>query len=109
MGSEFLALVASYFLCSEAAKVQMLEQNEIAECSAIYTEVKLSFVPDVDLALYLQMDVDARVAINGQGYGGYVDWRKENPELVADMEADARLKLGISRNWNLFLNTKNLV
>lgn len=35
MTSEILALIASYFLCSESAEMRMLDRSEIEACTAI--------------------------------------------------------------------------
>ena len=101
MGPEALALIASYFLCSEAAKVQLLEPHEIDACTITYTEVKLSFVEGSDYSAFQRMDAEDRALVNQRGYLGYVDWREANPELVEEMEAEARRKLEIDQGWYL--------
>ncbi len=93
MTAEALALIASYFLCSEAAEVQVLSRSEVETCASIYTEVKLGFLPNVDLAAYQSMSAVERAEVNQLGYAAYIDWRAENPDLVAEMEASARDQL----------------
>ena len=93
MTAEALALIASYFLCSEAAEVRVLSRSEVDACSSIYTEVKLGFLPDVDLAAYQSMSAAERADVNRRGYAAYVVWRTENADLVAEMENDARDQL----------------
>ncbi len=93
MTAEALALIASYFLCSEAAEVRVLSRAEVDTCTSIYTEVKLGFLPDVDLAVYQSMSATERAAVNRRGYAAFVAWRAENADLVAEMEANAREQL----------------
>lgn len=85
-------------MCSEAAEVRMLDRGEVATCTAIYTEVKLEFVPHVDIADYRRMSATERAAVNIEGYAAYLAWRSANPELVADMEADARVQLAVTNS-----------
>ncbi|WP_107497946.1 hypothetical protein [Thalassobius sp. I31.1] len=93
MTTEFLALIALYFTCSETAEVRMLDRGEVEACTAAYTEVKLGFLPDVDMATYETMTSVERAEANQAGYAGYVAWRVANPELVEEMEAEAGRKL----------------
>ncbi len=93
MTAEALALIASYFLCSEAAEVRVLDRSEVEACTTIYTEVKLGFLPDVNMAAYQSMNAVERAEVNQRGYAAYVLWRAENPDLVAEMEARAREQL----------------
>lgn len=90
MTAEALALIAAYFLCSEAAEVRVLPADEAAECVQIYTDVKLSFVEDVDRDDYDALSASERVEVNRKGYAGYVAWRAENPALVDQLEQDAQ-------------------
>ena len=93
MNPETLALIAYYFLCSEAADVRVLDRTEIETCTTIYTEVKLGFLPDVDMAAYQSMSAVERADVNQRGYAAYVAWRSDNAALVEEMEANARDQL----------------
>lgn len=93
MTPEALALIATYLMCSEAAEVRVLDRTEIETCTTIYMDVKLGFVPEVSADEYNQMSAVERANVNQQGYAGYVAWRTSNPDLVAEMEADARRRL----------------
>ena len=93
MTPEALALITAYLMCSEAAEVRVLDRTEVETCTSIYMDVKLGFVPDVDANEYQLMSAVKRADVNQQGYAGYVAWRASNPDLVAEMEADARLRL----------------
>ena len=90
MTAETLALIAAYFLCSEAAEVRVLPPAEAAACVDIYTDVKLSFVDGVDGDGYEGLSTTERAEVSRIGYAGYVAWRVQNPALVAQMERDAR-------------------
>ena len=96
MTAETLALIASYFLCGEAAETRLLDRAEIETCTSTYTAVKLSFLPDVDPADYAAMTAAERAEVNQRGYAAYVAWRAANPTLVSEMEADARHQLSTS-------------
>lgn len=93
MTAEALALIASYLLCSEAAEVRVLSHAEVETCTSIYTEVKLGFLTEVDMAAYQSMSAAERAEVNQRGYAAYVAWRAENVDLVAEMEANARDQL----------------
>ncbi|WP_299164859.1 hypothetical protein [uncultured Tateyamaria sp.] len=90
MTAETLALIAAYFLCSEAAEVRVLPPAEAAACVDIYTDVKLSFVDGVDRNGYHDLSTTERADVNRTGYAGYLAWRTQNPNLVDQMERDAR-------------------
>lgn len=93
MTAEALALIASYFLCSEAADVRVLSRTEVDTCTSIYTEVKLGFMPNIDMAAYQSMSAVERAEVNRHGYAAYVVWQAENVDLVAEMKAYARDQL----------------
>lgn len=90
MTAETLALIAAYFLCSEAAEVTVLPPAEAAACVETYTDVKLSFVDGMDRDDYDALSASERAEVNRMGYAGYVAWRAENPALLDQMERDAR-------------------
>lgn len=91
MTTETLALIAAYFMCSEAAEIRVLNASEIESCTSIYLQVKLSFVPDSQGYDYQSATATERASLNQQGYAGYLAWRVSNPDLVQDMEAKARI------------------
>ena len=91
MTTETLALITTYLMCSEAAEVRVLNASEIESCTSIYTQVKLSFVPDIQVYDYQRATVAERATLNQQGYAGYLAWRASNPDLVQDMESNARM------------------
>lgn len=90
MTAETLALIAAYFLCSEAAEVTVLPPAEAAACVDTYTEVKLSFVDGVDRDDYDALSASERAEVNRMGYAGYVAWRDQNATLVDQLERDAQ-------------------
>ena len=96
MTAETLALISSYFLCSEAAETRLLDRAEVEACTSTYTAVKLSFLSDVDPTDYAAMTAVERAEVNQRGYAAYVSWRAANPTLVSEMEADARHQLSTS-------------
>ncbi|MEM6890713.1 MAG: hypothetical protein AAGF50_00695 [Pseudomonadota bacterium] len=91
MTPETLALIATYLTCSEAAELRILDRSEIDRCASIYTQVKLSFVPDFHDDDYHSATASERAALNQQGYAGFLAWRASNPDLVQGMVADAEI------------------
>lgn len=88
MTPETLALIASYFLCSEAAEVRVLSPSEAEACIATYQNVKLSFL-NIGIDEFELMSATERAVVNQRGYAAYVVWRSANQDLVNQMEADA--------------------
>ncbi|MFN3144636.1 MAG: hypothetical protein ACE368_04880 [Paracoccaceae bacterium] len=74
-----LQLVADYMVCSELAEIRVLHAAEAMACTTLYTEVKLSFLPNIDAADYAAMSVEERVDVNRQGYARYTAWRNAIP------------------------------
>ena len=93
MSAEILALISSYFLCSGAAEQRLLDRSEVEACTGIYIQVKLSFLPDIDLTDYQEMTVKERADTNRAGYAAYLAWRAANADLVQSMENDVRRQL----------------
>lgn len=93
MTAETLALIATCFLCSEAAEVRILDKSEAETCMAAYTEMKLSFVSDVNVTAFTAMTTVERAQVNRRGYAAYVAWTSRNPELVQKTKAKARAQL----------------
>lgn len=91
MTTETLALIATYLMCSEAAEIRVLNASEIEGCTSVYMQVKLSFVPNIQIDDYQRATSTQRASLNQQGYAGYLAWRVSNPDLVQDMEANARM------------------
>lgn len=85
MNVETLALIASYLICAEAAEVRLLDKTEVETCTSIYTEVKLSFVPEIGFDEYHMMSAAERAEVNSQGYAEFSTWRAANLDLMADL------------------------
>ena len=102
MTLETLALIAAYLMCSEAAEIRVLDRTEIDRCMSIYTQVKLSFVPDFRGDDYNSATAPERAALNQQGYAGFLEWRASNPDLVQEMEADAKISAMCQADQSLF-------
>ncbi|MFV1602330.1 MULTISPECIES: hypothetical protein [unclassified Phaeobacter] len=96
MTAETLALIAAYFLCSEAAELQVLPQAEAAACVDTYTDVKLSFVDGLDRDDYDALSAAERAVVNQEGYAAYLAWRDDNPALVDRLEHEAQDQIASS-------------
>jgi hypothetical protein len=84
------AVFVDYLVCSETAAIRIMSESEAAPCILLYTEVKLTFVPEFDLITFLQMPPMERQVVNMEGYAGYVEWRAANPELFEELSEEAR-------------------
>lgn len=83
--SDFLELLALYYLCDATALVRPMSGNEIATCSSHYDAVKAWFAP-FDLAEVGSLERHAQML---QGYAGFMDWQAANAGLVAQMRLAA--------------------
>lgn len=90
MTSEFLSLVVLHLACGDLSESRPLNGGEVLYCSAVYQELKLSFIPGLDLAGYRALPLEDQGAINNEAYLRFVDWRAENPGLIAHLERVAR-------------------
>ncbi|MCV6593103.1 MAG: hypothetical protein OIF48_09145 [Silicimonas sp.] len=96
MTSEFLSLVVLHFACADLSETRPLNGGEVLYCSTVYQEVKLSFMPDLDLAAYRALPLADQGAVNSEAYLRFVAWRAAHPELVAHLERVARGEEGLS-------------
>lgn len=90
MTSEFLSLVVLHFACADLSETRPLNGGEVLYCSAVYQELKLSFMPGLELAGYRALPADRQGAVNTQAYLRYTAWRDAHPDLVAHLERVAR-------------------
>lgn len=90
MTTEFLALIATYFACADAASERNLGASEVLRCAAIYQDVKFGFLPGVDLEDYALLSPEERSTVNREGFLAYLMWRRANPDLVDRLEKAAR-------------------
>lgn len=90
MTPEFMNLLAAYFLCNATAELRMLEAYEAQQCLAWQTAIKVELLPDVSPESYEALTLTERADVGRRGYQAYLAWKVQNPELVADLEAQAR-------------------
>jgi len=95
MTSELTALIILHFACANISaerplSAQALSAQEFHTCSAIYQEIKLAFVPDVDTQRYIQMTAEDRARVNREGFQQFYQWRQDNPATVNHLERVAR-------------------
>jgi hypothetical protein len=83
---EFLSILAAYYLCDATAALRPMSHAEAAECIATYDRVKTYFVADFDLA---PAGTVARFSQMSDAYLAFQSWEAANPDLVADMRAEA--------------------
>ena len=68
-------LLAAYERCSQDAAVRLLSLGEATQCSEIYLHLKLSFLPDKDVATFQSLPAEDRWQIQKRGYAALVAWR----------------------------------
>ena len=90
MTSELTALIILHFACANISAERPLSAQEFHTCSAIYQEIKLAFVPDVDTQRYIQMTAEDRARVNREGFQQFYRWRQDNPATVDHLERVAR-------------------
>ena len=85
--SEFLSVLALYYVCDATAALRPMSAEEIGACFSTYDTVKVYFVDGFDLAPPGSM---ARIRQMSEAYLAFKAWEEDNAALVADMRADAR-------------------
>lgn len=83
--SEFLDLLALYYLCDATALVRPMSGDEVRACMGTYDAVKAWFAP-FDLAAPGTLERHAQML---DGYRGFLDWQQGNSDLVTLMRDDA--------------------
>lgn len=68
----------------------MLAVHEAQQCLAWQTEIKIELLPHVSPADYAGMSAGERAVVGREGYQAYLTWKAENPDLVVQLEKDAR-------------------
>ena len=74
---ERLRHYVAYQQCSNAALERHLSKDEVLLCSAIYLELKLSFVEDVTAVDYSRLVSAERARVSKEGYLAYRKWVKD--------------------------------
>ena len=67
-------LYRTYRQCSDEAVRRFLSQDEVLGCSAVYLQLKLSFLEDVSLEDYAELSAVERARANSEGYRAYQEW-----------------------------------
>lgn len=83
--SEFLQILALYYLCDATAVVRPMAGEEIRACFDIYETVKIYFAP-FDLGPVGSLERHAQML---DAYLGFVDWQEANAEIVGAMREEA--------------------
>jgi hypothetical protein len=96
MTNELLTLIVAHIACADMAVERQLSMGEVRACSAIYQEIKLAFVPDIDTRSYGRLSMAEQHAVNMAGYMAFHEWRVDNPGTLRHLERVARgeTKLG---------------
>ena len=74
-------LLAAYEDCSHAAEVRLLSLEEATRCSETYLLLKLSFLPEIDIAEFKSLPPQERWEIQQRGYAALVAWREKQISL----------------------------
>ncbi len=88
--TEFLKLLAVYYMCDSAAAVRPLSPEEYMGCQRTYEAVKVYFSGLETAETPTLAQIAAR---NRAAYAGFKSWEAENAELVSRMKADADARI----------------
>ncbi len=83
--SEFLEILALYYLCDATALIRPMSGAEVQDCLATYDAVKAWFAP-FNLAPQGTLERHAQML---EGYRGFVAWQEANADLVGLMREEA--------------------
>ena len=86
--TEFLKLLALYYMCDSAAAVRPLSAEEFMSCQLNYETVKSYFS---GFETGGPADIAAR---NRNAYAGFKAWEADNAQLVTQMRAAAQAQVG---------------
>ncbi|WP_224825480.1 hypothetical protein [Cognatishimia sp. MH4019] len=91
--SDFLAVLALYYICDSTAALRPMSGEEVLRCTQTYETVKTYFVPSFDLAPRGSL---ARFEQMQHGYLGFKSWEADNPDIVADLrqKAERAIRVG---------------
>ena len=93
--SEFLELLAHYYLCDATAVLRPMSLGEVQACTDVYESVKAWFAPSFELAPVGTLERHAQLV---EGYIGFVTWQDANPDLVTGLREQAMAEAqGLSR------------
>lgn len=90
MTNELLTLIVTHIACSDMAVERQMSMQEVQYCSAVYQEIKLAFVPQIDMQTYVRLPAEDQHAANIEGYMAFREWRIDNPGTVRHLERVAR-------------------
>lgn len=83
--------LTAYYACDMAATAGVLTRSQTDGCRALYTELKLSFLPDgMSRAEYRALPPTERAVANQTAYRGLKDWEAANPVRVEVMRLAAQ-------------------
>ena len=82
---EFLALLLAYYTCDAAAQAQQPLGGDRLACVETYEEVKAFFAPLIEAPHGTPEWGEQRI----QTYVAFSTWEDENPDLVAELRAQA--------------------
>ena len=83
--SDFLDILALYYLCDATALVRPMSGGELQDCMVLYDTVKAWFAP-FDLGPIGSLERHAQLL---EGYQGFLAWQQANADLVGAMRDDA--------------------
>lgn len=90
MTNELLSLIVGYIACGQIAEERYLSPQEVQVCSAVYQEIKIAFVPDVDTRAYFSLSPEEQHSVNKAGFTAFYVWRQDNADTMAFLERVAR-------------------
>jgi hypothetical protein len=80
----------AYLECSVAAEARLLGFDEATFCSTVFMQIKLSFVPDIDLDTFNGLQPTEKSALDRLGYQRYLDWKERNTTRIDALMTEIR-------------------
>ena len=87
--ADFIQLLSVYYSCDIAAAQSLLPPAQMAFCQDIYLQVKLWFVPGVDIGTYADLAATERAEANRIGYAAFREWVDGNTAKVHELRTAA--------------------
>lgn len=86
----FTALLAAYYICDAAAQVNQMNAERAVECARTYTQVKLEFLSEDEIAALANSGSLERHQLMLAGYRRFKAFEAANGEAIGVMKTRAR-------------------
>lgn len=81
--TDFMMLLAVHYTCSSLSQVQVLQQQQVRQCSVAYETLKTHFLTAEEKAQLEDTPLMARGALSQLSYQRFKEWEASDPDTVA--------------------------